>query len=105
MEKNNGALPVAFLRRLETMTEEEIEELRLATCAEGNGRFAFNGLIVPASHYGNFIPFSLMEEILKWLKRNQFDYSGLIEQGLAEEIEKPIVWTKENNTYFKNNDK
>ena len=74
-----------YLRPMESMTEEEKKLLKVDICPDGTGSFNKEGLIVPATHYGDLIHYVFMETILSWLREKHFDYNNLIERGLALE--------------------
>ena len=70
---------------MSSMTEEEKKELKAATCPEGTGYFDDQYLICPMSHFGEYIGYDFMSDILDWLNEHHFDFRGLIEKGLALE--------------------
>ena len=74
-----------YLRPMSSMTEEEKKELKAATCPEGTGYFDDQYLICPMSHFGEYIGYDFMSDILDWLNEHHFDFRGLIEKGLALE--------------------
>lgn len=74
-----------YLRPMSSMAEEEKKELKSATCPKGAGYFDEQYLICPMSHFGEYISYDFMSDILNWLNAYHFDYRGLIEKGLALE--------------------
>ena len=74
-----------YLRPMSSMTVEEKKELKSATCPEGTGYFDEQYLICPMSHFGEYISYDFMSDILNWLNAHHFDYRGLIPIGLALE--------------------
>ena len=72
-----------YLRPMTSMTEKEKKELKAATCPEGTGYFDEQYLICPMSHFGEYIGYDFMSDILDWLNAHHFDVRGLIEKGLA----------------------
>ena len=83
-----------YLRPMSSMTEEEKEELKCLFDAKNitNDSICFleGGTL---EEYEAQIPFSFCSKFIDWLNAHRFDYSGLIEKGLAIEV------TKENNPY------
>ena len=83
-----------YLRPLSSMTEEEKKELKAATCPEGTGYFNEQYLICPMSHFGEYIGYDFMSNILNWLNAHHFDYRGLIGMGLALEAPEGMYKTE-----------
>lgn len=74
-----------YLRPMSSMTEEEKKKLKADTCPEGTGYFDEKYLICPMNHFGEYISYEFMSDILEWLNSHHFDYRGLILMGLALE--------------------
>ena len=83
-----------YLRPMSSMTIEEKKELKSATCPKGTGYFDERYLICPMSHFGEYISYDFMSDILNWLNAYHFDYRGLIEKGLALEAPKDMYKTE-----------
>lgn len=83
-----------YLRPMSSITEEEKKELKSATCPKGTGYFDEQYLICPMSHFGEYISYDFMSDILNWLNAHHFDYRGLIEKGLALEAPKDMYKTE-----------
>ena len=88
-----------YLRSISSMTEEEMNELKtlcsiyIPTDSPTIG-FGEYGIIVFTHHLtNNTYSFKLSVSVIDWLLKNHFDYRGLIEKGLAIEV------NKENNPY------
>ena len=91
-----------YLRPMSSMTEEEVEEIRILLNNSNCGRvinkenFAKEGFGV--LWFTNMCPtecvgHTMMSIVIDWLNKHHFDYRGLIEKGLAIEV------TEENNPY------
>lgn len=83
-----------YLRPMSSMTEEEKKELKSATCPEGTGYFDEQYLICPMSHFGEYISYDFMSDILNWLNAHHFDYRGLIKKGLVLEAPEGMYKTE-----------
>lgn len=88
-----------YLRSMDDMTEDEIEELK-SLCSiyiptdSPNIGFEDYGIIVFTHHLtNNTYSFKLNLSVIDWLNKKMFDYRGLIEKSLAIEV------TEENNPY------
>lgn len=80
-----------YLRSMDDMTEDEIEELKelcsiyIPTDSPNIG-FEDYGIIVFTHHLtNNTYSFKLNISVIDWLLEHHFDYRGLIERGLAIE--------------------
>lgn len=78
---------VPHLRRMKSMTEAEMVELKKLTCPTGTGEFNKEGLLVPATHFGDTISYEFMAQILEYLDSRGLDYRGLIDKGEAIEVQ------------------
>lgn len=74
-----------YLRPMSSMTEEEKKELKEVLSPQGTAIYECNGISIPLSHFGEFVPYEYMGRVICWLNAHHFDYSGLIEKGLALE--------------------
>ena len=83
-----------YLRPMSSMTEEEKKKLKEETCPNGTGLFNEHYLICPVNHYGEYISFEFMSDIINWLNAHHFDYRGLIEKGLALEAPEGMYKTE-----------
>jgi hypothetical protein len=84
-----------YLRPMSSMTEEEKEEMHKLLSPKGTAQYDIDGIRTPMSHYGDFIPYKFMDDILQYLNKHHFDYRGLIEKGLALEAPEGMYgkWT------------
>lgn len=82
-----------YLRPLSSMTEEEKEEMHNTLSPEGTAVYENNGISIPMNHYGDFVGYKFMNEIIQYLLEHHFDFMGLIPKDLAIEV------TKSNNPY------
>ena len=69
-----------YLFPLSSMTEEQLYELREMFGFEIEFR---DGLIEVSTFHHNSLGYLEMDAMFEWFNRNQFDYRGLIEKGLA----------------------
>ena len=83
-----------YLRNMNSITEEELAELKEATCPNGTGTFNKEALLCPMSHWGEVIPYKFMDSIISWLDAHFFDHRGLIPLGLG-------IWVTEKNNPYK----
>lgn len=72
-----------YLRPLSSMTGEEQAEMKRLLSPNGTAIFEDDGIAIPMTHIGDFVPYDFMVKILAWLYAHDFDVSGLIEKGLA----------------------
>ena len=72
-----------YLRPMSSITEDEKNELKAATCPEGTGYFNEIYLICPMNHFGEQISYEFMNSILNWLNTRLFDYNHYIEKNEA----------------------
>ena len=82
-----------YLRPMSSMTEEEKEEMHNLLSPEGTAIYGCYGISVPMNHYGEFVSYKFMNNIIHYLLEHHFDFMGLIPKGLALEA------NKENNPY------
>lgn len=92
---HNGYVIKPYLRSLRSMTEEEKKEMNEKLSPTGTAIYKEEGISTPLNHYGEWIPYEYMSRIIGWLNAHHFDYRGLIEKGLAIEV------NEENNPYKK----
>ena len=76
-EENSKNIPKPYLRSIDSMSEEEYDEV---------------GNLLKATSQNLGLD-EVLATIMDWLNAHHFDYRGLIEKGLA------IAVTKENNPY------
>lgn len=79
------AIVKPYLRPMSSMTEKEKKELKEVLSPQGTAIYECNGISIPLSHFGEFVPYEYMGRVICWLNAHHFDYSGLIEKGLALE--------------------
>lgn len=76
-----------ILRRISSMTKEEMNDLKASTKARQFG----NNVTLPVMDdfgYDELWHENDYNKVIRWLNKNQFDHNGLIDLGLAiEEIE------------------
>ena len=84
-----------YLRPISSMTEEEKEEMHNLLSPEGTAIYKNDGIALPINHYGEYVTYEFMNRIIQYLLKNHFDFSGLIQKGLAIEV------TEDNNPYKK----
>ena len=71
-----------YLRPMDSMTEEEREELSDYLCEQVMSNKI--GITIPPNPtQGKGIPFIWMGDCINWLNKKMFDYRGLIPMGLA----------------------
>lgn len=74
-----------YLRPMSSMTEEEKQEMHQLLSPTGTAIYQNTGIATPVSHFGDFIPYEYMAQVLNWLNAHHFDYRGLIPKGIALE--------------------
>ena len=74
-----------YLRSMSSMTEEERDEMKRLLNPDGTGWFTAEGFVIPASHYGDMLDYSFLDDIRDYLDSKHFDHRGLIPKGLALE--------------------
>ena len=89
--KNNEAKP--YLRPMSSMTLEEKEEMHNLLSPEGTAIYDYDGISMPMNHYGEFVSYKFMNNVIHYLIEKHFDFMSLIPKGLAIEV------TEENNPY------
>lgn len=91
----SGAIDIIkpYLRPMSTMTEEEKQEMKLTLSPKGTAIFDNDGIHIPMTHTGDFVPYDFMQKVLSFLYERHFDVNGLIPLGDAIEV------TEENNPY------
>jgi len=74
-----------YLRPLESMTEEEFQELHNICPHSTFNKTNDSGWIIgiDGSKYGRISRIDEISKLLDWLNKNMFDYRGLIPMGLA----------------------
>lgn len=72
-----------YLRPMDSMTEEEKEEMYNLLSPEGTAMYRNEGIAIPINHCGSFVPYEFMSRIIDYLNVHHFDYRGLIPMGLA----------------------
>ena len=82
-----------YLRSMSSMTDEEKEEMHNLLSPDGTAIYGYDGISMPMNHYGEFVSYEFMNNIIHYLLKNHFDFMGLIPKGLAIEV------TEENNPY------
>ena len=82
-----------YLRPMSSMTEEEKEEMHNLLSPEGTAIYGYDGISMPMNHYGEFVSYNFMSNIIHYLLEHHFDFMGLILKDLAIEV------TKSNNPY------
>lgn len=82
-----------YLRPMSSMTEEEKDEMHRMLSPEGTALYQNDGIAIPMNHFGDFVPYEYMSQIIQYLLKHHFDFMGLIPKGLA------IAVTEENNPY------
>ena len=82
-----------YLRPMSSMTEEEKGEMKPSLAPKGTAMFDKEGIHIPMTHTGDYVPYNFMSKIIDWLLAHHFDFMGLIDEGLAIEV------TEENNPY------
>jgi hypothetical protein len=70
------------------MTNEEKKEMHELLSPEGTAEYKHDGISTPVSHYGDFIPYEYMDRVIDWLRARHFDIRGLIDKGLAIDVDK-----------------
>ena len=82
-----------YLRPMSSMTEEEKQEMKLTLSPKGTAIFDNDGIHIPMTHTGDFVPYDFMQKVLSFLYERHFDVNGLIPLWDAIEV------TEENNPY------
>ena len=77
--------PKPYLRPMSSMTEKEKEEMHNVLSPNGTAIYTNEGISMPMNHFGEFVPYTFMGQIIKWFNKHNLDYNGLIEKGLALE--------------------
>ena len=72
-----------YLRPMSSMTEDEKREMKLALSPRGTATFAEDGIHMPMTHTGDFVPYDFMERTVEWLRERHFDINGLTGKGKA----------------------
>lgn len=79
------------LRPMDSMTEDEMKQLKKETCPLGTGTFNTKSLLCPMNHFGEDIPYTFMHKIIRWLNAKHFDYNGLIDIDAAIAMDKDEI--------------
>lgn len=80
-----------YLRPLSSMTDKENEEMKKILSPMGTAIFDNEGIHIPMSHIGDFVPYNFMDNIIRWLLKKQFDINGLIDIDRAIPINNDII--------------
>ena len=80
-----------YLRPLSSMTDKEKEEMKKILSPYGTAIFDKEGIHIPMTHTGDFVPYNFMNNVIKWLLKKQFDINGLIDMDLAIPINNDII--------------
>ena len=85
MSSNPNWIYKPYLRPLESMTEEEFQELHNICPHSTFNKTNDSGWIIgiDGSKYGRISRIDEISKLLDWLNKNMFDYRGLIPMGLA----------------------
>ena len=82
-----------YLRGMDSMSEEEKEEMHNLLSPEGTAIYDYDGINMPMNHYGEFVSYEFMNRIIQYLLEHHFDFIGFISKNLAIEV------TEQNNPY------
>jgi len=83
-----------YLRPMSSMTEEEIHKFQEILGSDIEVGYGFVNILYSSVHTFSFIE---LQVLFDWLNAHHFDYRGLIEKGLAIEV------NESNNPYGKDN--
>ena len=75
-----------YLKSMSSITKSDRERMKSELNPEGTGWVNEDGLVVPATYYGDCIHYSFIAKIVEWLVANHYDWRGLIPEGLAIEV-------------------
>lgn len=82
-----------YLRGMDSMSDDEKEEMRNILSPEGTAIYENNGISTPMNHYGEFVSYGFMNSVINYLLKHHFDFIGFISKKLAIEV------TEQNNPY------
>ena len=72
-----------YLRPMSSMTDKEKDEMKKMLSPKGTAIFDSEGIHIPMSHTGDYIPYNFMSNVVEWLLEKQFDIHGLIDMDRA----------------------
>lgn len=81
-----------YLRSLESLTDDELEEMKPLLSPEGTAKYYRDGIHGPMTHFGTYVPYEYMERIVRHLRSMKVDVRGLIGRGLAVPAPDGMYW-------------
>lgn len=72
-----------YLRPLDSLTDDELDAMRPLLSPQGTAVYDRDGIHVPLSHFGTFIPYWYADGVVRHLRSLKADVRDLIGKGLA----------------------